>query len=53
MLSPTVSIALPGSIVDNAQSQELRTYLVGQVARAAVVFKVNEIVVFNEQGSQR
>ena len=31
----TVSLALPGSIVDNAQSHELRSYLVGQVARAA------------------
>ncbi|XP_064396487.1 putative methyltransferase C9orf114 isoform X2 [Halichondria panicea] len=49
----TVSIALPGSIVDNAQSAELKTYLVGQIARAAVVFQVDEIVVFDEQGSGR
>nr|XP_054769345.1 putative methyltransferase C9orf114 homolog [Lytechinus pictus] len=27
----TLSIALPGSILDNAQSPELRTYLAGQV----------------------
>ena len=27
----TVSIALPGSIIDNAQSQELKAYLAGQV----------------------
>ena len=27
----TVSIALPGSIIDNAQSTELKTYLAGQV----------------------
>jgi len=27
----TVSIAVPGSILDNAQSAELRSYLVGQV----------------------
>lgn len=27
----TVSIALPGSIIENAQSDELRTYLAGQV----------------------
>ena len=27
----TVSLALPGSILDNAQSPELRTYLAGQV----------------------
>lgn len=28
----TVSIALPGSILDNAQSRELRSYLAGQVS---------------------
>jgi len=27
----TISIALPGSIIDNAQSIELKTYLAGQV----------------------
>ncbi|XP_060578148.1 putative methyltransferase C9orf114 homolog [Ruditapes philippinarum] len=47
----TVSIALPGSILDNAQSPELRTYLAGQIARAAVVFNVDEIIVFDETGS--
>ncbi|XP_005917302.1 putative methyltransferase C9orf114 homolog [Haplochromis burtoni] len=46
----TVSLALPGSILDNAQSPELRTYLAGQIARACVVFSVDEIVVFDERG---
>ncbi|KAM9735218.1 putative methyltransferase C9orf114 homolog [Menidia menidia] len=46
----TVSVALPGSVLDNAQSPELRTYLAGQIARACVVFCVDEIVVFDEQG---
>ncbi|XP_034565987.1 putative methyltransferase C9orf114 homolog [Notolabrus celidotus] len=46
----TVSIALPGSVLDNAQSTELRTYLAGQIARACVVFCVDEIVVFDEYG---
>lgn len=31
----TVSLAIPASILDNAQSLELRTYLAGQIARAA------------------
>ncbi|KAI9298304.1 DUF171-domain-containing protein [Neoconidiobolus thromboides FSU 785] len=44
----TVSVAIPGSIVANAQSQELRTYLVGQIARALVVFNVDEVVVYND-----
>lgn len=47
----TVSIALPGSILDNAQSYELRTYLAGQIARAAVVFNINEIIIFDENGN--
>ncbi|XP_063000557.1 putative methyltransferase C9orf114 homolog [Elgaria multicarinata webbii] len=46
----TVSIALPGSILNNAQSLELRTYLAGQIARACVIFCVDEIVVFDEDG---
>ncbi|XP_067826065.1 putative methyltransferase C9orf114 homolog isoform X2 [Heptranchias perlo] len=46
----TVSVALPGSVLDNAQSPELRTYLAGQIARACAVFCVDEIVVFDEQG---
>ncbi|XP_076842429.1 putative methyltransferase C9orf114 homolog isoform X2 [Brachyhypopomus gauderio] len=44
----TVSIALPGSVLDNAQSPELRTYLAGQVARACTVFCVDEVIVFDE-----
>ena len=46
----TVSVALPGSVLDNAQSTELRTYLAGQIARACVVFSVDEIIVFDEEG---
>ncbi|KAH0505306.1 Kynurenine--oxoglutarate transaminase 1, mitochondrial [Microtus ochrogaster] len=46
----TLSVALPGSILDNAQSPELRTYLAGQIARACTIFCVDEIVVFDEEG---
>ncbi|XP_059148643.1 putative methyltransferase C9orf114 [Physella acuta] len=49
----TVSIALPGSILDNAQSMELRAYLAGQIARAAAVFNVDEIIVFDENTQSR
>jgi len=45
----TVGIAVPGSILDNAQTPELRTYLAGQVARAATIFNVDEVVVFNDK----
>lgn len=45
-----MSIALPGSILDNAQSPELRTYLAGQIARACAVFQVDEVIIFDESG---
>nr|XP_003230220.2 PREDICTED: putative methyltransferase C9orf114 homolog [Anolis carolinensis] len=46
----TLSVAVPGSILDNAQSPELRTYLAGQIARSCAVFSVDEVVVFDERG---
>jgi|EP00945_MAST-04E_sp_MAST-4E-sp1_P006746 methyltransferase len=45
----TVSVAIPGSIVANAQSRELRTYLAGQVARTLAVFNVDEVIVFDDR----
>lgn len=45
----TLSLAIPGSIVSNAQTQELRTHLVGQIARALAIYHVDEIVVFNDR----
>ncbi|CAG8644839.1 12868_t:CDS:10 [Funneliformis mosseae] len=49
----TVSVALPGSIIDNAQSIELKTYLAGQLARSFAVFNVDEIIIFNELGIRK
>ena len=45
----TISLALPGSILDNAQSAELRTYLAGQIARALSIFGIDEVVVFDDE----
>lgn len=45
---PTVSIAVPGSIMNNAQSRELKTYLAGQIARAACIYKVDEVIVYDD-----
>lgn len=45
---PTVSIAVPGTILENAQSQELRAYLAGQIARAACIYRIDEIIVFDD-----
>lgn len=44
----SVSIALPGSILENAQSPQLRAYLGGQIARAACIFQIDEIVIFDD-----
>lgn len=44
----TVSIAVPSSIVDNAQSPELKSYLIGQIARTLVIYNIDEIVVYDE-----
>eukprot|EP01071_Lankesteria_metandrocarpae_P008471 Lankesteria_metandrocarpae@DN4971_c0_g1_i1.p1 len=44
----TVSLALPLSCVANAQSHILRAYLVGQFARCATLFCIDEVVVFDD-----
>ena len=44
----TMSMALPASILLNSQTAELRTYLSGQIARAAVIYKVDEIILYDE-----
>ncbi|KAI4268461.1 MAG: hypothetical protein L6R38_007839 [Xanthoria sp. 2 TBL-2021] len=50
----TVSVALPGSIITNALTPELKTLLAGRIARALAVFCVDEIVVFDDgQNKQR
>ncbi|CAH1397828.1 unnamed protein product [Nezara viridula] len=46
--APTLSIALPGSILDNAQTQEFRSYLAGQIARAACIYNIREIIIFDD-----
>lgn len=49
----TVSIALPGSVVDNAQTLELATAVAGQIARAAAIFSVDEVVVLDDSPQRR
>jgi methyltransferase len=44
----TISIAIPGSILENCQSYELRTHLVGTIARAATIYMIDEIVIFDD-----
>ena len=42
----TVTVGIPGSILRQAQTKELRTALIGQVARACSLYEVDEIVIF-------
>ncbi|NP_001242411.1 uncharacterized protein LOC100786821 [Glycine max] len=51
MKIPTVSIAVPGSIIDNVPTLELATRLAGQIARAATIFRINEVVVFDNKSN--
>eukprot|EP00871_Galdieria_phlegrea_P004510 jgi/Galph1/505/GphlegSOOS_G5189.1 len=47
--SCTLSVAVPDSILDNVLSEELRTYLIGQLARTLTIFKVDEVVIYSEE----
>ncbi|XP_042020820.1 putative methyltransferase C9orf114 isoform X2 [Salvia splendens] len=49
--TPTITVALPGSIINNTQSLELATRLAGQVARAAAIFRIDEVVVFDSKNT--
>jgi len=48
----TLSIAIPGSVVANCQTRELRTQICGQIARAATIYHVDEIIVFDDKLSK-
>ena len=45
----TLSVLIPSSIVDNAQSKELRTYLIGELARTIGIFKISEVIIFHDK----
>ncbi|CAO1619806.1 unnamed protein product [Sympodiomycopsis kandeliae] len=44
----TLSVALPSSILYNVPTPELKTRLVGSIARICAVFNVDEIIVFDD-----
>jgi predicted SPOUT superfamily RNA methylase MTH1 len=44
----TVSIAVGASCIENAQNIELATLLAGQIARAAAIFRIDEVVVLDD-----
>lgn len=44
----TVSVAIGASCIENAQSQDLGTLLAGQLARAAAIFNIDEVIVLDD-----
>lgn len=48
----TVSIAVPGSVIDNTQNVEYATFVAGQIARVAAIYNVDEVVVLDESCSE-
>lgn len=48
----TLSIAVPGSILENCQTDELRAYMASQIARSACIYNVDEIIIFDDLGSK-
>jgi len=44
----TLSIAIASSCIENTQNLELATLLAGQIARAAAIFNVDEVVVVDD-----
>ncbi|KAF2679467.1 DUF171-domain-containing protein [Lentithecium fluviatile CBS 122367] len=47
----TLSMAVPGSIIANVAKPDHKTLLAGRIARAAAVFCVDEIIVFDDDPS--
>ncbi|AFZ80223.1 hypothetical protein BEWA_030760 [Theileria equi strain WA] len=48
----TISVALPASLVQNVQSEELRAYVIGNIARTLTIYGINEVVLYNDMGNE-
>lgn len=47
----TLAIAVPGSIIEGAPSIEAAAVIAGQIARAACIFSVDEVVVYDDSAA--
>jgi hypothetical protein len=45
---PKIQIAVPSSLTVETADQKIKTYKVGQVARAAAIFKVHSVVIYRD-----
>lgn len=50
---PTLSVAVAASCIENAQNLELATLLAGQIARAAAIFNVDEVIVLDDSPNKQ
>jgi predicted SPOUT superfamily RNA methylase MTH1 len=48
----TLSVAIPCTILENIQKPQLRTYVIGQLARTLTIFKVDEVIVYSYDKNQ-
>lgn len=48
----TVSVAIPGSLLKRDQSEELKAHISFQIARTLALYRVDEIIVYNEEAKE-
>jgi predicted SPOUT superfamily RNA methylase MTH1 len=53
MRIPSFSIAIPASIISDVPGLQLKTYKIGQVARASAIYRVDHIFVYPDQDHRR
>jgi hypothetical protein len=53
MKTPSFSIAIPASMISDVPGLQLRTYKVGQVARASAIYRVDQIFVYPDRDDRR
>ena len=45
---PEIQLAIPSSLTIETADQKIKTYKVGQIARAAAIFRVNRIAIYRD-----
>jgi predicted SPOUT superfamily RNA methylase MTH1 len=48
-MSPKIQIAVPSSLTVESADQKIRTYKVGQVARAAAIFRIDRVLIYRDK----
>lgn len=48
----TLSVAISSLVIQRVDVDWMKTYIAGQIARSCVIFCVDEVIVFDEEGSE-